>query len=158
MARADVLAALQTLEDAEGRITPALIVEVARDPESPLHQCFEWDDSIAAERHRLDQARRLLRLEYPVQREHVSFCVPAYVHDPSAAAGQAQYRSTLKLAKEEDEAHAALAAEFRRVGDALKRARNLAAVFGLENQVAEVEQGVAGLRATLETRGQAPLA
>lgn len=33
------------------------IVDAARDEGSELHKCFEWDDSIAAERYREKQAR-----------------------------------------------------------------------------------------------------
>lgn len=41
--------------------TPAQIVDMARDNGTELHKCFEWDDAIAAEKHRLDQARQVVR-------------------------------------------------------------------------------------------------
>ena len=41
-------------------VTPRVVVEEARDPESPLHQYFEWDDTIAAQKHREWQARSLI--------------------------------------------------------------------------------------------------
>ncbi len=44
-----------------GRLESEDVLDVARDPTSPLHPHFEWDDSIAAEAHRLDQARYLIR-------------------------------------------------------------------------------------------------
>lgn len=37
------------------------IVADARDKASPLHGYFEWDDSVAAEAHRLAQAQSLIR-------------------------------------------------------------------------------------------------
>lgn len=37
------------------------VVEAARDDETELHKCFEWDDSEAARQHRLSQARYVLR-------------------------------------------------------------------------------------------------
>lgn len=43
-----------------GIITPAQVVEHARDPESVLHQYFEWDDTEAARRFRLVQAGNLI--------------------------------------------------------------------------------------------------
>ncbi len=43
-----------------GATTPIAVLEDARAPTSPLHDAFEWDDSIAAEKHRLHQARMLL--------------------------------------------------------------------------------------------------
>lgn len=41
---------------------PEQIVEKARDPESELHKCFIWDDKIAAEKWRLEEARHIVRL------------------------------------------------------------------------------------------------
>lgn len=41
-------------------ITPQEIVEIARNEDSELHKCFEWDDSIAAEKYRIMQARTIL--------------------------------------------------------------------------------------------------
>lgn len=38
-------------------ITPEQVLEKARDEQSELHKCFEWNDSIAAEKYRLQQAR-----------------------------------------------------------------------------------------------------
>lgn len=40
---------------------PEAVVEVARDEKKELHRCFEWDDEKAAEQHRLEQARYVLR-------------------------------------------------------------------------------------------------
>lgn len=44
-----------------GAVTPAAVVDAARDPDHPLHRAFVWDDSEAAERYRQDQARSLIR-------------------------------------------------------------------------------------------------
>jgi len=51
---------LGALQDAEGVIDPASVVEDARSLSSPLHDAFQWDDGVAAEKYRLHQARRLL--------------------------------------------------------------------------------------------------
>jgi hypothetical protein len=45
---------------ANGSLTPAMVVDAARPDTSVLHRAFEWDDSIAAERHREAQARQLV--------------------------------------------------------------------------------------------------
>lgn len=52
--------ALQRLQN-NGEITPEAIVEAARLRSSPLHGCFEWDDTVAAREYRLSQARYLIR-------------------------------------------------------------------------------------------------
>jgi hypothetical protein len=49
-------------EDGHGRLTPNAVVEAARNPRSPLHRHFEWDDAKAAEAYRLDQAREIIRV------------------------------------------------------------------------------------------------
>ena len=44
-----------------GRLTPDQVLADARKKRSPLHPCFEWDDTAAAEAYRLVQARFLMR-------------------------------------------------------------------------------------------------
>lgn len=44
-----------------GQLHPQAVVQGARSPKSLLHRHFEWDDAKAAEAHRLDQARALIR-------------------------------------------------------------------------------------------------
>ena len=41
-------------------ITPEAVVATAKSPKSPLHKFFEWDDSLAAQKYRLHQARNLI--------------------------------------------------------------------------------------------------
>lgn len=55
---------LQAIRDEHGTLTPALVVDLARDPDHPLHSRFEWDDSVAAEKWRLEQAGQLLRVTF----------------------------------------------------------------------------------------------
>jgi hypothetical protein len=50
----------EIIEHNGGEITPKLIVEAARGPDSPLHAAFEWDDSKAAECWRERCARDIL--------------------------------------------------------------------------------------------------
>ena len=49
------------IRKATGALTPRAIVDDARDPKSPLHEYFDWDDSSAAEKYRLLQAGNLVR-------------------------------------------------------------------------------------------------
>ncbi len=39
--------------------TPQQILDLARDESTELHKCFEWDDTIAAEKWRLQTARQI---------------------------------------------------------------------------------------------------
>lgn len=49
------------VRDSFGELTPANVVQSARADESPLHDRFEWDDSIAGEKYREVQASELIR-------------------------------------------------------------------------------------------------
>lgn len=54
---------LTRIKDANnGRLTPHAVVDEARSRQNPLHRHFEWNDKIAAEAFRLDQARALIRI------------------------------------------------------------------------------------------------
>lgn len=52
---------------AGGACAPKALVDAAKSPKSPIHHLFEWNDGVAAERYRLEQARwviRSVRIEY----------------------------------------------------------------------------------------------
>jgi len=49
-----------------GLLDPAEVVEYAKNPDTLLHNKFEWDDSKAAYAHRLQQARMIIRLKLTV--------------------------------------------------------------------------------------------
>lgn len=44
-----------------GGLTPKRLLDASRDESSPLHNEFEWDDSIAAENYREQQASYIIR-------------------------------------------------------------------------------------------------
>lgn len=52
---------LQTIYDRRGRLTPAIVVDEARDASHPLHHRFEWDDTVAGAKWREAQAHELIR-------------------------------------------------------------------------------------------------
>ena len=73
-----------------GILFPADVVNAARSPKNPLHNAFDWNDSEAAEKWRLEQARRLIRVQViciPNQREPVQ----AYISLTPARAEEGGY-------------------------------------------------------------------
>jgi len=48
--------------DEFGHVKPSALVEAARPEDSPAHGGFEWDDDLAAEQFRLQQARQWIRI------------------------------------------------------------------------------------------------
>lgn len=53
--------ALKRMADKHGRLTPRLVVDESRPKKAPLHDEFEWNDSVAAEMYRENQARYVMR-------------------------------------------------------------------------------------------------
>jgi len=52
---------LDSIYKKHGTVTQKLILDEAQDPNHPLHQYFEWDDSIAAQKFRLHQALQMIQ-------------------------------------------------------------------------------------------------
>ena len=42
-------------------LTAKALLDASRPPDAPLHGAFEWDDGVAAEKYREDQARAIIR-------------------------------------------------------------------------------------------------
>ena len=66
----------------KGELTAPLVVDESRPEEAPLHPAFEWDDAVAAERHREHQARNIIRSVKVITQDKPS--EPVYVHVSSA--------------------------------------------------------------------------
>lgn len=63
----------------EGRLTPADLVEVSRAKDAPLHNEFEWNDSIAAEKWREQTGRVMIAsIQVTVEKEETNTPVRAY--------------------------------------------------------------------------------
>lgn len=50
----------------DGKLYPRAVVDAARPAGSPLHSSFEWDDSVAAEAYRIEQARKLIQVSVTI--------------------------------------------------------------------------------------------
>jgi hypothetical protein len=131
----------------QGRITPEMVVEAARDQNSPLHSAFIWDDAAAAEQYRLAQARVLLRrVRVEIETDARLIRVPYFTRDPEAAPHEQGYVSLPRLRAQEDLSRAALVAAFGRAARALEDARSLAEALGLREEVEALRRDVLNLR------------
>ena len=52
---------LESIRTKRNALTPDIVLQDARNIRSPLHEFFEWDESEAARKYRLDQAGHLIR-------------------------------------------------------------------------------------------------
>ena len=57
----DLKSQLEAIRENYGKLTPQAVVDEARNPEHPLHARFEWDDAVAGEAYRRQQAGELIR-------------------------------------------------------------------------------------------------
>ena len=91
------------------QITPKAILDFARDENSELHKCFEWDNDLAAEKYRIIQAGNVIRMLYIVQKDEDTPPVRVLsktsntVYQPTRAflKNQSEYEDLLKRALSE---------------------------------------------------------
>ena len=55
---------LEAIRLKHGDLNEMIVLDEARSPRHPLHNRFEWDDSVAGEKYRLSQAREMLRVTF----------------------------------------------------------------------------------------------
>jgi hypothetical protein len=140
---------LKKIQSKDGRLTADATVQAARDPKNPLHKAFEWDNTRAAHKWRLEQARTLIAwAETKVRYQDREYTVPAYLRDPQVKPSEQGYRSIESIRDDPDDARAVLVEEFVRAGAHLRRARNVARALGLDGEVEEVIQTVDRARMT----------
>lgn len=81
-------------------VTPQQLVEAARDESTELHKCFEWDDTIAAEKWRLHQARQVFCFLVIREEEPKPEDVPVRVWHKNDSGG---YKRAELVFRQEDE-------------------------------------------------------
>ena len=90
------------------------VVDFARDENTELHKCFEWDDKVAGEAYRRDQARWVLRhlvikeQEPPKYKPEIRF-----FFKPNKTEG---YKQTQLIVRNEDEYASLLAQALKELG------------------------------------------
>lgn len=140
-----VSAAIAELEQL-GRLSPAAVVETARDPSSPLHHCFDWDNTSAAESWRIEQARRLIRsVRVVVTHEDVEVRVPRYVRDTACEPERQGYVTFEQLQREPENARKLLVYEFERASTHVLRAVEIAHGLGLSGEVRQIAANISKL-------------
>lgn len=110
----------------KGRITAPEVLDAARPESSPIHDCFDWNDSEAAEKWRLEQARELIRrVKIELVYQEVSVRTVKYVADPASSDG---YTDIVKA--REPSLSEIMSAEWRNVLALAKRAQSIATARG----------------------------
>lgn len=133
-------------EQQKGRLTPPAVVDAARDNRHPLHKFFEWDDAIAAESFRLDQARTLIRSIRLVGEDDIE-APPAFLS--VADKGGTSYRTYAEVMDSADLQNTVLAAAERDLAAFEKRYRQLADICEV---IRDAREKIAARRAKHENR------
>lgn len=135
------------LYEKHGTLTPAVVVQAAKNARSPMHDCFEWDDGEAGKAYREEQARALIRsVRVEITTDTVTVSAVAYVRDPNAGSGEQGYSSIEALRGNRKDARAVIVYECDRVLGMLERVRQIAFALGLTAEAEKALSGVAELR------------
>jgi len=91
-------------EIGDNSITPEEVIEIAKNKKSELHKCFEWDDKIAGQKFRLQQARQVLNnlVFIPVKKEEQPVRIFSYTPETG-------YKPTIQMVVNMDEYQSLLA-------------------------------------------------
>ena len=89
----------EEIEKRDGAITPEAVVEEARSEDSPLHDDFEWNDTEAARKYRIDQARKMISLVIRVADDKTP--IRAYVN-VERGVNKGRYMNIEKVVEEDD--------------------------------------------------------
>lgn len=85
--------ALEEIESSYGEVNPVLLLDASRAEDSPTHNLFTWDDSIAAEKYRLSEAGRAIRdlhIEYVSEvQEPTDMQIKMEINEPVKYVGRA---------------------------------------------------------------------
>lgn len=155
----EILKALQEIERANGALTPQAVVDAARCRSHPLHSCFEWDDKIAGEKYRLEQARALIRsVRVVIETQTLPIRTIYYVRDPRCSPEEQGYVSLPVLRSNAELARDAILQEFERAVAALKRAKALARAIEAEDVIDALIRQVVSGRDALASHEAASLA
>lgn len=120
--------------------TPEQILDKARDPGTELHGLFEWDDTVAAERYRLDQARQVVR--HLVIRETVreDKTPVRFFFNSGSSTG---YQPTQIILRNQDSYQALLASAMRELNAFLIKYHSLAELDQIFEEIENLTRGKA---------------
>lgn len=87
-----------------GKFGPQDVVEYARNPKTELHSRFEWDDKIAGEQYRIQQAMLIIRrLQITVvENESETIKIRAYSSLTNERGPDGSYRSTVQIISDDE--------------------------------------------------------
>ncbi len=137
--RAPMQAELARLHAKRGYLTPVQVVNAAKDPNSPLHRHFQWDDSKAAHQYRLWQARELIaNVTFEPTPDRPAFRAYVNLREPGEVEGR--YVNTIDALSDPTTRKAVVSralSELERVRDRYEQLSELASIWRAIRKAAE---------------------
>ena len=115
---------IEAIKKRRGGITPQLLVVEANKKRSLLHDCFEWNDSKAAEEYRIVQAREILRflvieIESETETEETRY-IRAFIAPPEIEQDDGASYVTIEQVRSDEDLHEAYLRQLKQELDAIK--------------------------------------
>lgn len=131
----------------QGKVTPNDLVEAARSAKSELHPLFEWNNSVAANEHRLHQARTALSsLRIRISVESPVSSIPAFLSVSVATNDHTEpgYTSFSVIEHDPDLRRDAVLREWRQIRGWIQRTEWISEFQPLRDAAVEIEIALAG--------------
>lgn len=104
--KADANKCYEEIQQIGDEVKPEQVLDAARNEGTELHKCFDWDDSSAAEKYRLYQARNVINHLIVVKREvedDESKPIQFRVMLKNESDKDSGYKQTLVMVRDDDE-------------------------------------------------------
>jgi len=147
------VARMRALEN-DGTFTPSGVLEDARNPASPLHSFFTWEDNIAAEQFRLQQARELIaRFKVEIRTTTRTVSAVIYCRDPRSKSDEQGMVSITRCLSDADLSREVAVQEIDRALALLRRANDQIAALGYGDVLRTVIVDAEGVRDRIAVSG-----
>jgi hypothetical protein len=145
--REAVIQRLKAIYQTHSLLTPDLVIQDAKNPKSPLHDEFEWNDKAAAHQYRIEQARKVIQTYWvSVKTETTTVEVPYFVRDPEAVNGEQGYVSNAVIMKKPELAARVFMTETAKAHSYLNRAMAYADVLDIKGPLSKIVAALESLR------------
>ncbi len=134
------LAELREIERKNGGVLqPEAVVDFARNPKTALHAAFEWDNSEAARKYRLEQARQLIRVTVEIE-PHTGQEMRAYVAIREDRYEEGGYRHLPTMMRKESGRQSVLATALWELEAFEKKYKELKELSGIFSEIKKLKE------------------
>jgi hypothetical protein len=131
-------------------ITADIVIEDAKNPDSPLHGCFEWDLEKAAMEAWRETARRLIRsVTIVTVVESHSIAVPRYVRTPDVPSNVQSYSDTTIIKTDKELVNEVIRNEINSLESCVYRVQRVCIALDVNDEVGAILKAVNKIKAKI---------